>query len=118
MTFFRERHVITGGFPQKIGDSPQKTRFRPISSRNVHADNQTQCNDTCFAQNFDLKPLPTPSPPPSPPPSPHLPSTTLLAPPPCPFPQPLPPTICPPPTKSKSAIKNSKLFYMYVALVL
>ena len=97
MTYFRERDVITTGIPSKIGESPENSDFRPISSCNVHSDNQTQCNDTCFVQNFDLKPLPTPFPrhpphPITPPPFPH---------PSCPYPlasfhNPLPPTICPP----------------------
>ena len=38
------------GIPPKIGDSPQ---FRPISSRKMLNNNQTECNDTCFVQNFD-----------------------------------------------------------------
>ena len=74
--FFQHYDVITWGFPAKIGETPSKSRFRLISSRNVHADNQTQCNDTCFVQNLRLKPVPTPFPIPSPPlslPHPHTP---------------------------------------------
>ena len=97
MTYFRECDVITTGIPSKIGESPENRDFRPISSRNVHSDNQTQCNDTCFVQNFDLKPLPTPFP--HHPPHPHHP--TPLSHPSCPYPlasfrNPFPPTICPP----------------------
>ena len=50
--FLRDYDVIIGDSLQKIGETPQKLRFRPISSRNVHSDNQTKCNDTCFVQNF------------------------------------------------------------------
>ena len=107
MTYFRERDVITMGIPSKIGESPENRDFRPISSRNVHSDNQTQCNDTCFVQNFDLKPLPTPFP--HHPPHPHHPTPfpTLLAPTPLPLSTTPSPQQFAPPAKSKSAIKNS-----------
>ena len=70
------------GFPPKLGNPPENRDFRPISSRNMHSDNQTQCNDTCFVQNFDLKPLPTPFPTTLPTPSlphPHTPIPTQRA---------------------------------------
>ena len=111
MTYFRERDVITMGIPSKIGESPENRDFRLISSRNVHSDNQTQCNDTCFVQNFDLKPLPTPFPHPlptpiTPPPFPH---------PSCPYPlasfrNPFPPTICPPLPKVNRQLKIVNYF--------
>ena len=51
--FLWDYDVITQGFPAKNGETPSKLRFWLISSRNVHADNQTQCNNTFFVQNFD-----------------------------------------------------------------
>ena len=40
------------GIPPKIGDSPRKTRFRPISSRNVHYDTLIWSYDSCSVENF------------------------------------------------------------------
>ena len=112
--FGRDYDVFSENVMSLQGDSPKKSGiplkncdFRPILSRKMLNDNQTQCNNTCFVQKFDLKPLPTPSPPPSPPPSPHLPSTTLLAPTPLPLSTTPSANNLPPPAKSKSAIKNS-----------
>ena len=42
VTFLLDYDVITTGIPSKIGESPRNRDFRPISSRNVHYDNQTQ----------------------------------------------------------------------------
>ena len=50
MMYWRDYDVITREFPPKLGKPPD---FRPISSGNVHSDNQTECNDTYFVQNFD-----------------------------------------------------------------
>ena len=48
VTFLRDYDVITMGIPPQIRETPQKMQFQPISSRNVHSNNQNQCNDTCF----------------------------------------------------------------------
>ena len=53
MKYFRERDVITWEFPAKIGETPRNREFQPILSGNVHSDNKTECNNTCFVQNFD-----------------------------------------------------------------
>ena len=105
VTFLRDYDVITLGFPAKNGEIPSKSRFRPISSCNVHADNQTQCNGTCFVQNsfiYRFHPLA----PPYPTPLAH-PSCSY---PPCPFLQPFPPTILPPLPKLNRQLKIVNYF--------
>ena len=52
VTFFQDYDVITREFPPKLGNPPENHNFWPISSLNMHSDNQTQCYDTCFVENF------------------------------------------------------------------
>ena len=111
MTYFENVMSLQRGFPPKLGNPPENREFQPISSRNVHSDNQTQCNDTCFVQNFDLKPLLTPFPhhPPHPITSPPFPYPS------CPYPlasfcNPFPPTICPPLPKVNRQLKIVNYF--------
>ena len=111
MTYFRERDVITRGFPAKIGETPRKSRFRPISSRNLHAENWTEWYDTCFVQKLQLKPLPTPLLPPlphplTPPPFPNPSCPHPLA----PFCKPFPQQFGPPPPKVNQRLKIVNYF--------
>ena len=105
VTFLREYDVIIGDSLPKFGETPWKLRFQPISSRNVHPDNQTI--PVLLRTSFKYRFHPPCSPPYSTP-LPHPLTQPFLAPTPCPFLQPLPPTIFAPSTaKSKSPIKNS-----------
>ena len=52
VTFLWEYDVIIGDSLPKFGETPRKSRFWLILSSNVHTDNQTECNDTCFVENF------------------------------------------------------------------
>ena len=78
MTYFRERDVITGGFPPKNRGFPAISCT--ISCRYVHYDTLIESNDTCFVQNFNKSlsppPFPTTLPTPiiAPPPQPHIPT--------------------------------------------
>ena len=109
--YFRERDVITGGFPQKLGIPLEKRdfgRFRLVMCIPI-----TELNDTIpvlFKTSIKASPHPL-SPPPSPPPSPHPPSPTLLAPTPLPFSAtPSPQQFAPPPPKVNRQLKIVNYF--------
>ena len=107
VTFFRDYYVITWGFPAKIGKPPQNRDFWPISYRNVHSVNQSQCNNTCFVQKLPIKASSHPFP--------HHPPDPIIAPPLLPHPlapfcNSFPLTILPPLPKANGQLKIVNYF--------